>query len=89
MSQPAPQRIAFQLPPLGLDGQTITASNWFAARGARVLEGDRLLEILAGDVIVDLPAPATGILESKAVAEDDRLTTGQLLGTILILPESP
>lgn len=82
MNESGEQRVPFHLPPLGLDSP-ITASHWFAAIGARVLEGDRLLEIMAGDVIVDLPSPATGILEAKAVSVDDPVTTGQLLGYVL------
>jgi pyruvate/2-oxoglutarate dehydrogenase complex dihydrolipoamide acyltransferase (E2) component len=75
-------RVELRLPDLGLDGVKITACTWHAARGARVVEGDRLLEVLAGEVTVDLDAPATGILIERCVAMDDSLATGQLLAII-------
>ena len=50
--------------------------------GSDVVCGDRILEVLAGEVTVDLPAPATGRLVEQHVAEDDILATGQLLGVI-------
>ncbi|MFQ5443725.1 MAG: hypothetical protein ACE5EK_03815 [Nitrospinales bacterium] len=50
--------------------------------GAKVVEGDRLLELLAGEVVVDVPAPATGRLAEKRVAEGDIVTPRQVLGVI-------
>jgi pyruvate/2-oxoglutarate dehydrogenase complex dihydrolipoamide acyltransferase (E2) component len=47
-----------------------------------VIEGDRLLEIVAGDVAVDLPAPGSGVLIERCVTVDQPLQTGQLLARI-------
>ena len=49
------------LPELGLPGVVLTASAWLSDIGTRVYEGDRLLEISAGEVTIDLPSPATGM----------------------------
>ena len=70
------------LPDLGLPGVTVVASGWLVEPGSAVVEGDRLLEVLAGSVTVDLPAPATGILSELLVSDDDELHVGQILAII-------
>lgn len=76
------RRHALILPELGLAGVAITASAWLSEVGSRVYEGDRLLEVSAGEVIIDLPSPATGILVEQLVGEDDELHLGQTLGFV-------
>lgn len=71
------------LPDLGLRDATVVASGWLVAQGSSVVEGDRLLEVLAGSVTVDLPAPATGILSEQLVSEDDELHVGQILAIVV------
>ena len=70
------------LPDLGLGGQRLTACAWLSDQGTRVYEGDRLLEVQAGEVTVDLPSPGTGILVELCVHEDEPLTVGQVLGVV-------
>ncbi|HEY2410858.1 MAG TPA: lipoyl domain-containing protein [Pirellulaceae bacterium] len=70
------------LPDLDLPGASITVSAWHAKPGQRVVEGDRLIEVTAGDVTVDLSAPASGILTEQCVKIDEPLTIGQLLARI-------
>ena len=53
-----------------------------AEPGSHVSEGDRLLEVVAGSVTVDLPAPAGGVLTEMLVSEDEALDVGQVLGVI-------
>lgn len=67
---------------LDLPERTITIGCWLAPAGVQVVLGDRLLEVLAGEVVVDLLAPATGKLSEKHVAEGDVVTPGQVLGMI-------
>lgn len=71
-----------KLPDLGLPGASVVASLWLVRRGTRVAEGDALLEVLAGEATVDLPAPASGVLVRKLVAENDSLAIGQRLAVI-------
>ena len=71
-----------KLPDLGLPGTPVVASLWLVRRGARVAAGDSLLEVLAGEATIDLPAPAGGVLSRKLVAENDSLTIGQRLAVI-------
>ena len=66
------------LPPLGMP-EPVRASLWRVKRGSRVAEGDRVLEVLAGCATIDLPAPVSGVLVKKLVAEDEPIRTGQSL----------
>jgi pyruvate/2-oxoglutarate dehydrogenase complex dihydrolipoamide acyltransferase (E2) component len=76
------KRVELRLPDLDLGEISITASAWHAAVGQRVVEGDRLLEVLAGDVTVDLPCSVTGLLVERCAQIDDRLAVGQVVAVI-------
>ena len=78
------ERVELRMPDLDLGDAVITACSWHAAAGARVVEGDRLLEVLAGDVTVDLEAPASGKLVERCVGIDEPLQANQLLAIIEI-----
>ena len=78
------ERIELRMPDLDLPGTTVTACSWHAAVGSRVVEGDRLLEVLAGEVTVDLAAPASGKLVQRCVEIDEQLQINQLLAVIEI-----
>jgi pyruvate/2-oxoglutarate dehydrogenase complex dihydrolipoamide acyltransferase (E2) component len=79
MTQP---RVSLVLPELGIRDVPILVGQWLVEVGREVSEGDRILEIVAGSATVDLPAPASGILQETLVAEDDRIHVGQTLGAI-------
>jgi len=70
------------LPDLDLPGVAVVASVWHAGVGQKIIEGDRLIEVTAGDMTVDLSAPASGILVERCVRIDEELQTGQLLARI-------
>ena len=76
------ERHVLRLPDLGLGQTPIVASLWLVRRGSEVTEGDRVLEVLAGEVTVDLSAPASGILSELLVDDDDPLTIDQPLAII-------
>ncbi len=78
------QRYELVLPDLGMADIPVLASVWLAEAGAEVAEGDRLLEVVAGSVTVDLPAPASGTLSEIFVGEDDPLAVGQLLAVVTL-----
>ena len=80
----ATQTVELRMPDLGLRDVPLTACTWYVEEGDRVVEGDRLLEVLSGEVTIDLPSPASGIICERSVDIDDRLTTGQLLAVIRI-----
>jgi len=75
-------RYSLLLPELGLGDGSIVLSLWLVPLGSEVTEGDRLVEVLADGVTVDLPSPASGVLIEIAAGEDDRLQVGQLLGIV-------
>jgi len=71
------------LPELGTDpDMPIIVSHWYAARGAHVWEGERLVEISAGPLIFDVSAPATGRLVEIRGREDDLVKPGSILGYV-------
>ena len=74
--------VELRLPNLDLPGVSVTACSWHARTGQRVIEGDRLLEVLAGETTVDLAAPASGVLVQRNVETDEPLATGQILAVI-------
>ncbi|MCH8923955.1 MAG: biotin/lipoyl-binding protein [Planctomycetes bacterium] len=75
-------RTPLTLPDLDMGEIPITVSLWLVEPGERVIEGDRVVEILAGAATVDLPAPTSGVLVEVLVDEDDRVKVGQTLGYI-------
>ncbi len=70
------------VPELGLGGRPVTVSLWLVELGAEVTEGDRIVELAADSVTVDLPAPTSGTLIETLVGEDDQVQSGQVLGVI-------
>jgi len=70
------------VPELDLPGTPIMLSAWLAAVGDRIVEGDRVAEILCGPATVDLESPATGILAEQLAAVDDVLAVGQSIGIV-------
>jgi pyruvate/2-oxoglutarate dehydrogenase complex dihydrolipoamide acyltransferase (E2) component len=72
----------YRLPDLDLPGVPIVVSAWHADAGQHVVEGDRLIEVTAGDVTVDLAAPTSGMLVERCAKIDQPLEVGQLLAKI-------
>jgi pyruvate/2-oxoglutarate dehydrogenase complex dihydrolipoamide acyltransferase (E2) component len=75
-------QVPITVPDLDLANQTLMVSCWLVRRGREVVVGDRVIELAAGDVIVDLPAPASGRLIQRDVAEGQVVQSGQILGRI-------
>ena len=72
--------VPITLPDLGSDRAVL--SLWHVRPGERVYEGDRVAEVLIPGAVVDVSAPATGTLADRLALPSDRLTAGQVLGTI-------
>lgn len=77
-----PVRHALVVPELGIHDQPLVLSLWLVERGSVVVAGDRLVEVLAGGVTVDLSAPASGTLSERLVHEDQSVRPGMVLGVI-------
>ncbi|PID46158.1 MAG: dihydrolipoyllysine-residue succinyltransferase [Proteobacteria bacterium] len=56
--------------------------NWFKKAGEAVEQDEPLVEIETDKVVLEVPAPASGILETIVEAEDATVVSDQLLGTI-------
>jgi pyruvate/2-oxoglutarate dehydrogenase complex dihydrolipoamide acyltransferase (E2) component len=71
------------LPDLGTGADLpIVVSHWFADRGEKVWEGERLVEVLVGPATFDVPAPSTGRLVKIQGFEDDYVLPGAVLGLV-------
>ena len=70
------------LPNLGLAGQPIKSGLWLVEPGSRVAAGDPVIEVVVGSAVVDLAAPAGGVLTETLVDEDAPLQAGQRLAVI-------
>jgi len=75
-------RVPLVMPDLDLPCQIVTASCWLVPVGREVVEGDRLLELSAGDVLIDLPSPATGRFIERHVGEGEEVEPDRVLGII-------
>ncbi len=81
---PQPDLRPLILPDLGLTDILVRTSLWLVPRGSFVRQGERVLEVLAGEVTFDVVAPASGVLCEKSTEEDDILRQGQVLGQIRV-----
>jgi len=79
-----PPRVQLVAPALGVAG--VALSLWLVAEGAEVVEGDRVVELVAGGVTVDLGAPVTGRLVRQLVDEDGPVAAGTILAEFEALP---
>lgn len=71
------------LPDVRLDaGTDMRVSIWFLNVGDELFEGDRLVEILAGAVTFDVPSPCDGRLSEIRVAEEDSVSSGEVLAFV-------
>ena len=70
------------VPEFELANAVLRVSVWHVKTGQRLNFGDRLLEIWAGDIIVDIPAPIDGVLGKRLVEEDETVVCGQPVAMI-------
>jgi pyruvate/2-oxoglutarate dehydrogenase complex dihydrolipoamide acyltransferase (E2) component len=72
--------VEISLPELGTT--QVKFSLWHVQLGERVLEGDRVAEVLIPGATYDVAAPATGRLVEKRARLNEPLEPGQILGVI-------
>jgi pyruvate/2-oxoglutarate dehydrogenase complex dihydrolipoamide acyltransferase (E2) component len=68
------------LPDLG--STPVTFGLWHVGVGERVMEGERVAEVVIRGAVIDLPAPASGTLAEQFARPADTLHPGQTLGTV-------
>ncbi len=76
-------RVELVVPDFDLPGIALAAGEWLVRRGAPVRAGDRVLEIVAGEVLIDLSAPTAGVLAERLVEANEPVTIGQVVGAIV------
>jgi pyruvate/2-oxoglutarate dehydrogenase complex dihydrolipoamide acyltransferase (E2) component len=70
------------LPDLGDDAEhTVTVSAWMSKVGAKLSEGDDLLEITTDKAAFCVPAPQDGTLAECRVQEDQVINVGDVICT--------
>jgi pyruvate dehydrogenase E2 component (dihydrolipoamide acetyltransferase) len=70
------------MPKLGLTMEEGTIVRWHAAAGERVTQGQVLLDVETDKVIVEVEAPATGVMGTLLISEGQKVPVGTLLGRI-------
>ncbi|MFB7288254.1 2-oxoglutarate dehydrogenase, E2 component, dihydrolipoamide succinyltransferase [Actinacidiphila glaucinigra] len=74
--------VSVTLPALGESVSEGTVTRWLKAEGERVEADEPLLEVSTDKVDTEIPAPASGILSSIKVAEDETVEVGAELAVI-------
>jgi 2-oxoglutarate dehydrogenase E2 component (dihydrolipoamide succinyltransferase) len=74
--------IEIKVPAMGESVTEATVSRWFKKQGDAVTRDEPLLELETDKVTVEVPAPASGSLESIAVQTGATVQVGTLLGAI-------
>jgi len=72
-------RTRLAVPDLGLGSGPVAVSLWLVPAGARVTEGDRVVELAVGGGTIDLEAPVSGRLVEQFVEEDEAVAIGAVL----------
>ncbi|MCH0572792.1 2-oxoglutarate dehydrogenase, E2 component, dihydrolipoamide succinyltransferase, partial [Streptomyces sp. MUM 136J] len=74
--------VSVTLPALGESVTEGTVTRWLKAEGERVETDEPLLEVSTDKVDTEIPAPASGVLASIKVAEDETVEVGAELAII-------
>ncbi|POX45644.1 biotin/lipoyl-containing protein, partial [Streptomyces sp. Ru72] len=74
--------VSVTLPALGESVTEGTVTRWLKAEGERVEADEPLLEVSTDKVDTEIPAPASGVLSSIKVAEDETVEVGAELAVI-------
>lgn len=78
------ERVRLVAPDLGV--ARVALSLWLVEEGSEVLEGDRVVELVAGGVTVDLGAPVSGRLVTQRLDEDATVAPGDVLAEFEVAP---
>jgi pyruvate/2-oxoglutarate dehydrogenase complex dihydrolipoamide acyltransferase (E2) component len=71
------------VPDLGIaPSSPLVVSCWLADVGEEVVEGDRLVELISGEITVDIPSPTSGKLAKVKIGRNRKVQPGSVLGWI-------
>ncbi len=71
-----------KVPTLGESVTEATVGQWFKSEGDAVAQDEPLVELETDKVTIEVPAPASGTLESIAVKDGETVAVGALLGML-------
>ncbi|HUB21390.1 MAG TPA: biotin/lipoyl-containing protein, partial [Streptosporangiaceae bacterium] len=74
--------VSVSMPQLGESVTEGTVTRWLKKEGERVEVDEPLLEVSTDKVDTEIPSPASGILRSIAVDEDETVAVGAQLAVI-------
>jgi pyruvate dehydrogenase E2 component (dihydrolipoamide acetyltransferase) len=70
------------MPALGMAQDTGKLVRWLVAPGERVERGQPLMEVETDKAVVEVEAPATGVLSQVSAAEGDEISVGKVIALI-------
>ena len=76
------------MPKLGLTMDEGTVIRWLAAEGEPVVQGEPLLEVETDKVVIEVEAPASGVLGSLQVQAGEKAPVGALLARLYAAKEA-
>ncbi|MFM8704484.1 MAG: lipoyl domain-containing protein [Planctomycetia bacterium] len=83
---PSSRREVLAVPDCGLVGMPLRISLWLVPEGADVLEGDRVVELIAGGATIDLESPVSGRLTTQLAEEDEVVAPGTVIAEFEAAP---
>lgn len=77
------------MPVLGMNQDTALLVSWLAKEGDTVSEGDPIMEVETDKAVMQLDAPASGVLVDVTAEEGDDVTVGSVIARIVAEGEAP
>ena len=77
------------MPAMGATQETGRLVRWFKREGDSVTKGEMLMEVETDKSVVEVEAPASGILAGVTAAPDDEIPVGQVIALIVEQDETP
>lgn len=71
-----------KVPDLGLPETPIQLTGWLLETGAELSAGERVAELLAGEVLFELTSPWSGRLAQRSVSAEQTVAVGETLALI-------
>jgi pyruvate/2-oxoglutarate dehydrogenase complex dihydrolipoamide acyltransferase (E2) component len=82
MSDSPANQVSVRLPDFELEGAPLVVANWYSAAGERIVEGQRLVEVVSPEAAIEISAPASGRLIKQCIAVGQPIRVGQVLAII-------
>ena len=82
MSGSPTHHVSLRLPDFELGDAPVVVARWYCAASERVVEGQRLVEILSPEATIEVSAPVSGRLIKQCIAVGQPVAVGQVLAII-------